>query len=839
MEVSSYFASDRRRRSLQLQEPVEHSTPKRHSLRRNTDTLPHRGPRRPLNSQIFELIDREVAKYKSHLGRGSAAPVRRSTADTHSPAKVSVSVPSPSNADSQATTPDFERVEGPRQSPSFQPFPASKQLQEEEDLNDALSEPGRSSAETSSRHSEFPRQVSGTEIKENVPAVNSEPTAPPRLDPAADNTRQSGAKSIRVTSTEQERSRIAPEIAVVGVSSLFSKAAVGTVSSQNKREGSICQISENPGVSTPRRSLQPILYEDISEEETKLYLDKSPCPGLSGAEEDADPCVVLDVDEEDDDDDWEVLPLSILNLQFQPSDKQALVENEGKERELSSRPYANVIPASAFTPMKVFDTPDQQEEAVTLGKLSFVIPPINEHHLAEVESRENFSDPEDCYETEDSNDYSSGPECNLMTVSLQCLRNMSSPSPESNFGKETKEKVTTPGKGWKVEGGKHQNPVIVLDSSDESDDNLELTNHQPAPDESENNHMNQSKVDARPEARDDVSSVDLERTKNYGGNTWKDEGIIILSDSDDDQPQNKPQEATKCSSAASPSQNATADGSAGCPEPETATKESVTKKFKRKRRALPPETQQLEKCPPLTQASPVKMAEKRSHPEDQSSILPQFYLKKRPHQRSQLVRRPDPQRQAEDPSNPVPPPDRCKEDTANQRVKKSVLRSKSHPPSAAPVGQKSVSFSVSSASKPSNSSEGRTPSALLPLNPAKSKVCSDWRNSFFSIRKSTKDPKEGDSRTKTSNLPAEARPRPGRVPKRRNSHESAPLMKKTKLNAMEYTRARNCSAAIDPRYPVGEGYKWKNSGLDGSKKRVGRARSRKHRSESPFSDCSF
>ncbi|KAF6722272.1 hypothetical protein FQA47_025542 [Oryzias melastigma] len=683
----------------------------------------------------------------------------------------------PCNADREATTSNFEQVEVPRQSPSFQPFSASKQLQEEEELIGAYSEPGCSSAETTSRHSEFLRQapgLDGTEIKENIPVVNREP---PRLNPAADHTRQSR------TSTEQEHSRIVPQIAVEDVSLLCSKAAV---SPQNKPEGGICQnprvqISENPVVSTLTRSPQPILYEDISEDETEIYLEKSPCPPeWSDAEEDVDPCNVLDFDgDEEDDGDWEVLPLSILNLQFQPSNQQVLLDNEGKERAWGSRqcgPFANVIPASAFTQMKVFDTPDQQEGAVTFGKLSFVIPPINEHHLVEVESRENCSDLEDCCDTEDSNDYSSGPESNLMTVSLQCLKNLSALSPESKFEKETKEKTTTPEKGWKVEGQKHQNPVIVLDSSDESDDNLELTKLQPAPDGSENNHTNQSKMDVRRDTRDKVSSEDLDRTEEYGKNMWKDEGIIILSDSDDDQPQNQPQETTKCSSAASPSQNPTADSSAGCPEPETATKESGTKKFKKfkRKRALPAETQPLEinakKC--TQQASPVKIAEKQSTPEHQISIVPQFYPQKHPNPRIQLVQRPDTQRQPEDPSNPIPPSDRFKEDMANQRVKRSVLRSKSHPSSAAPAGQKSVSFSVSSTSKPSNSSEGRPPSrAQLPLNPAKSKVCSDWQESFFSIRKKTKDQKEGDSKTKASNLPAETRPRPARVPKRRNSHE--------------------------------------------------------------------
>lgn len=648
--------------------------------------------------------------------------------------------------------------------------------------------------------------LNGTEIKENFPRVNCEPTVHPTLNPAAaDHARRSQAEPIRVTPTAQKHGQIFPEVAVQAETLLCSKAAAGAVSPQKTPEGDIRpnpvgQMSENPpdvGVSTLRRSPQPVVYEDISEDENEINGEKSPCPPeLSDAEEDVGPCIVLDYDDVEDDDDWEVLPLSIFNLTFQPRDKRLLLNDEEKETALGSR-RANFIPASAFTQMKVFDTPEQQQEAMKLGKLSFVIPSIDEYSFAEVarrrETSESPSDAEDCCDTEDSSDYSPGPGCNLMVVSLQSLKNR--PSHEE----ETNGKTTTPEKGVKAEGQNHQTPVIVLDSSDESDDCMELTEHQPAPDACENNRMEHSKMDAHRDADEDkVTSVDLHRTEDHG---QRDDIIIILSDSDDDSSATPTSKTTDRTSAASPSHNMTADSSAGFPEPRTVTEESVTKKSKTKRRARSPETQQLginstdaEKSAQVKKAPPVKMVEK------QNSFLPDPWIQKHPYERLQPLQGPSTQGQAEEQSmsNPTPTTVAFREVTANQRAKKSV-RSKPRTSSTASVVQKSVSSSISSTSKTSHSSEDRpSSSAMQPSNPAKSKVCSDWQMSYFSIGRKTGDRLERGFRTKASDLPAESRPQPGRVLRRRHPHESAPLMKKTKLRAIEFTRARKCSTPADP-----------------------------------------
>ncbi|XP_038137546.1 cell surface glycoprotein 1-like [Cyprinodon tularosa] len=77
--------------------------------------------------------------------------------------------------------------------------------------------------------------------------------------------------------------------------------------------------------------------------------------------------------DEEDEDDWEVIPVSMLDLSFDPLDRPASAEELGEvEQNLCLVPQP--VPASAFSQMAVFDTPDDQEQAVRFGQLSMIIP---------------------------------------------------------------------------------------------------------------------------------------------------------------------------------------------------------------------------------------------------------------------------------------------------------------------------------------------------------------------------------------------------------------------------------------------------------------------------------
>ncbi|XP_044041830.1 uncharacterized protein LOC122871160 isoform X5 [Siniperca chuatsi] len=115
---------------------------------------------------------------------------------------------------------------------------------------------------------------------------------------------------------------------------------------------------------------------------------------------------------------------------------------------------------------------------------------------------------------------------------------------------------------------------------------------------------------------------------------------------------------------------------------------------------------------------------------------------------------------------------------------------------------------------------------------ARKQVTNDWQQSFFPIRRDRKTSLEEDLRTTNHNSWREGRPGPSHYDRatrqRHNSHESATrLMKKTKSDAIQWTKAISRDAPREQRCSVGDGYKWsekptvakptKGSGREGKK----------------------
>lgn len=166
----------------------------------------------------------------------------------------------------------------------------------------------------------------------------------------------------------------------------------------------------------------------------------------------------------DDDDEWEVVPLSIFRLTFEETDDRAC---EGK----TNRSCSAQKTTSAFSQMEVFDTPAEQELAVKFGQVSFVVPSYssNRERMSQILRRrkELCSEPEDSCDTDNSSDYSSDSESNNLTVPKQSVQNVSS-SLQVNIVKSEKKNQGNKAKKWQKSS--IQEAIINLDSDDESDE---------------------------------------------------------------------------------------------------------------------------------------------------------------------------------------------------------------------------------------------------------------------------------------------------------------------------------------------------------------------------------
>lgn len=176
------------------------------------------------------------------------------------------------------------------------------------------------------------------------------------------------------------------------------------------KKTSLCSQSDMPNIRSMGDEMLPVKnskdpqYEDISDAEDSLELANK-VPNLELQNE--------------PDDIWEIIPISILNLTFEEAEdgskQNSGPQDDGKSGDKArhsgtelSEPTYNLVPASAFLPVEVFDTPVQQEQAVVVPSSCI----DHEDKLHSLENKYEFG----C-DTDDSCDYSPDPEGNFLTVS--------------------------------------------------------------------------------------------------------------------------------------------------------------------------------------------------------------------------------------------------------------------------------------------------------------------------------------------------------------------------------------------------------------------------------------
>lgn len=170
-----------------------------------------------------------------------------------------------------------------------------------------------------------------------------------------------------------------------------------------------------------------------------------------------------DQEENDEDDDWLVMPISVLDVKWEPADEgqadpetvsQHDGEHEDQVKQSDTNPAVcevpgsvpNHVPASAFSMMEVFETPSHLAKVIQSRETmqqSFMVPSswgTTETKAQRPQNRESHSAPDDSCETDDSSDYSADSGRNYLTVSKQWLNNLSAPaSAEKNDSGSVKE----------------------------------------------------------------------------------------------------------------------------------------------------------------------------------------------------------------------------------------------------------------------------------------------------------------------------------------------------------------------------------------------------------------
>ncbi|XP_047246153.1 uncharacterized protein LOC124883204 isoform X2 [Girardinichthys multiradiatus] len=265
-----------------------------------------------------------------------------------------------------------------------------------------------------------------------------------------------------------------------------------------------------------------------------------------------DPCSVLndEVDnqsdeqgEESENDDWEVIPVSILDLKFEPASEDVVQGDceygqKVHQGDLSARQSFALkpVPASAFSKIAVFDTPDDQEQAIRFGQLSFVVPSCGSPKgKPQMDRKELGSESEDSCDTDNSSTYSSGPECNYMTAPKELFKSFYIPVPRmTDHCVPDKVDPQTPPGLEKVQNISPDDCIIsLLDSDEEFDTHFETKRKKRLSQTPENLVLpGYKQLLASLESEDSESEecvlVEDEVSKQ------NDKNVIILSDSDDE-----------------------------------------------------------------------------------------------------------------------------------------------------------------------------------------------------------------------------------------------------------------------------------------------------------------
>ncbi|PWA20059.1 hypothetical protein CCH79_00016115 [Gambusia affinis] len=157
-----------------------------------------------------------------------------------------------------------------------------------------------------------------------------------------------------------------------------------------------------------------------------------------------------DESDEESEIEFEVVPVMMSDLNPEPVEEEPASgnvmqhdcdhENQIHQHGVSARKRCapTPVPASAFSQIAIFDTPDDQEQAIRCGQVSFVALPCGSPESTSGQG-------EDSCATEDSCSYSSGPECNYMTVSKELYKSISSAQKKTGHCvPENKENVQMP-----------------------------------------------------------------------------------------------------------------------------------------------------------------------------------------------------------------------------------------------------------------------------------------------------------------------------------------------------------------------------------------------------------
>lgn len=248
-----------------------------------------------------------------------------------------------------------------------------------------------------------------------------------------------------------------------------------------------------------------------------------------------------DQSDEESEDEWEVIPIDILGFKFEPAKNcgnvvqdDCALEQQVEQGGISSRQsYAlKPVPASAFSKMAVFDTPDDQEQAIRSGQLSFVVLSCDSPK-AKPTGKEVCSEHENSCDTDNSSTYSSGLECNYMTVPKELFKSLSS---ADHCVPQNKGDLQMPPVLEKfVSRIEQDDGIINLDSDEDNDEHCKTKTKKRLSQTSEN--WSDPSPSLQMGSPKDLES-ESEECVLVEDEVSKDNDVIILSDSEDEMTEN-------------------------------------------------------------------------------------------------------------------------------------------------------------------------------------------------------------------------------------------------------------------------------------------------------------
>ncbi|TKS91011.1 hypothetical protein D9C73_025144 [Collichthys lucidus] len=592
--------------------------------------------------------------------------------------------------------------------------------------------------------------------------------------------------------------------------------------------------------------------------------------------------VLKDGDEIDDqmDDDWIVIPISMYDLKFEQEDEECnsperVVLDNGETGDEETESDTSPLPASVPTQIEVFDTLEKylQEKSLhgfgwrsacsTPEQLDSCMP---SHTLQS--RRASYSESEDGYETEDSCDYPFESKQNLLTVSSGLLVKGLIPAlDDSESEKESEDDevidVQSPGKLTEAKAASEyvqhasngqisKNDIIVIDSDteDDSDQNCRTMAKRKTissdSDDSRDRPCSQKspKKKLKKKRHKQSMSEEIRNTKRTNSSESEDSGNALI---------------------------------AGKVQPSTETMERLCGTAKKKSEEYR-----------LSSQDPAKKQLQSVGKEADTNLRPNHVIHNSTGHLKliKVHRKGNDETLAKNPKGTSKNTDSCEKKKQHLHKKVKVPANKEKPKQLSSPSQEGPSISTASASSTSGqlsdprqssaSSKGfqtreTSTSCSLPkskqststprqnasssnaqlsrsysipvtmdtytstkdpsssesiLSTTKKQVIKDWSRTFFPTKMERKinSRKEVESRTTNLDSSREARPGPSqydRAPRRRhNSHETVtPLMKKAKSDAVEWTKAINRE---DPKkrksFSVGDNYKWSEKPTKGSYK---------------------